>query len=85
MKGNNTGLGYQHFLPHYDRFETLGWIWLAWDGLKIQLHGPLYNWFNIRTRSPLNLLPNSNCEQAVVVTIFAEDCPLNFDLISKIN
>jgi len=47
--------------------------------------GRQYNWFNIRTRSPLNLIPNSKRERTVVVTILAEECTLNLDLIPKIN
>ncbi|MDA9892139.1 hypothetical protein N9D47_05940, partial [Planktomarina temperata] len=55
------------------------------DGLNTDLHGRQYNWFNIRTRSPLNLIPNSKRERTVVVTILAEECTLNLDLIPKIN
>jgi hypothetical protein len=34
---------------------------------------------------PLNLIPNSKRERTVVVTILAEECALNLDLIPKVN
>jgi len=83
--GNDTGLGYQHFLLHDENFKTLRWICPDQDGLNTDLHGSLYNWFNIRTRSPLHLIPNSKRERTVVVTILAKECTLNLDLIPKVN
>jgi len=39
MKGNNTGLGYQHFLLHDESFKALRWICPDPDGLNTDLHG----------------------------------------------